>query len=619
MFEKEELNEFVSKVRESSDIFNVVSRYVSLKRKGNEYWGCCPFHSEKTPSFKVSPEKGFFYCFGCHVGGNVFKFLSMAENINYFEAVKLQAERLGIPLPSSKENKSPEQIKREQDEKSLINVNTLAKDFFHSCLINTPYGEVGRKYLESRGISKEIIEDFELGFSPDSWDSLSKALISKKNQTPELLIMAGLVSPKKSGGVYDKFRNRIIIPIADLYGRIVAFGGRILEEKKPSNSSDYVEPKYLNSPETLVFNKKNLLFGLNRATQEIIKSNYVIVVEGYMDAISVASAGIKNVVASLGTAFTEEQAKLLLRYTKKIFFCYDSDEAGQKATLRALSIVLNAGAEVKIILIPDGKDPDEYIRKHGIEEFKKLISKAAGLVDYRINYVLSHTEHTSLEGKVNALRQILPIIIEIKDMAMKTEYCKRVSAMLLIEYDAVIAEMRKLSDKQNFSQQQMPVIKNESKIKKLQVEDRAIPVAERIILKMAWHETGMLQYALSFFPKRVFTKVHQEIIDYLNRCIELERSPDDITAEEELSSEAMAEVSKFLLENENISEEEKIQAYKDSIQTVKIGWIKLKYVELVEEIKKISAEDVDYTNNPEYKEKMEKCLKIKKELDLVKN
>ena len=246
MTDNQEFKDFVNKVRESSDIFSVISRYLTLNKKGNQYWACCPFHNEKTPSFTVSPEKGFFYCFGCHAGGNVFKFISMIENISYFDAVKLQAERLGIELPHKK-NKTPEQLQKENEEKLLIKINTMAKDFFHNCLVITTYGEAGRKYLESRGINKETIEEFSLGFAPNSWNALTNALIKKKNMQPAQLLASGLSSKRKNGsGIYDKFRNRIMIPIADLFGNVVAFGGRVLPEEyvKEKDYPDYDPPKY---------------------------------------------------------------------------------------------------------------------------------------------------------------------------------------------------------------------------------------------------------------------------------------------------------------------------------------------------------------------------------------
>ena len=605
MFDNEEMNAFVDKVRESSDIFSVISKYVPLKKKGNQYWGCCPFHHEKTPSFSVSPEKGFFYCFGCHTGGNVFKFLSLIENISYFEAIKLQAERLGIERPKLKQNKSKEQLEREQQEKLLVQINTLAKDFFHNCLVMTTYGEAGRKYLESRGINKETIEDFSLGFAPDSWDALSKALVNKKGMQAEKLLKAGLSMQRKGDlSIYDKFRNRVMIPITDLNGHIVAFGGRILEESK---SEEFKAPKYLNSPETPIFNKGSLLFGLNKAAQEIRKQDFAVIVEGYMDAISVYSAGIKNVVASLGTAFTEEQAKLLTRYTRKIYFCYDNDEAGQKATIRALPIMLNTGADVKVITIPDGKDPDEYIRKHGVEAFRELILKATSIFDYRLNYVLTHSERNSSEGRLNALRQILPILGSIRDSVRKSEYTKQVSRILLINEDVVLNELEKYNNKELYNH------KNGTNHK---IRNNAQLDAGRKILRTIWSETDTFLFVDSVLPRNVFDPVHQEIMAYLEKCIKNQKTPNDLSAAEELSDEALAEISKFLIEKNN--ESETTRAFEDSLKSMRLRVLRMEYNKITVELKEIETGDPGYTENPDYIKKFDEYLQVKKKMDELK-
>ena len=231
----DEMDKFVEQVRSRSDIVSTVSKYVQLKSRGGQYWGCCPFHNERTASFTVNPEKGFFYCFGCHAGGNVFNFISKMEHITYFEAIKLQAQRLGIPLLNAKRQRSPDEIKREQREKALINVNTLAQTYFHNCLTITPYGESGRQYLINRGITDEIIKSFNIGFAPNAWDALSKAFV-KRGIPPEDLIEAGLSTRRKSGGIYDRFRNRVMIPICDMLGHVVAFGGRIIDSPKSDDT-----------------------------------------------------------------------------------------------------------------------------------------------------------------------------------------------------------------------------------------------------------------------------------------------------------------------------------------------------------------------------------------------
>ena len=615
MLDKGELEEFTNKVRDNSDILTVISKYVALKRRGSQYWGCCPFHNEKTPSFTVSPEKGFFYCFGCHIGGNIFRFISLIEHITYFEAVKLQAERLNIPLPTSNQNKTPSELKLDQQKKDLYEINTLAKNFFHSCLVNTQYGEVGRKYLKLRGITDETIKDFEIGFAPDSWNALSKALIKKKGKTSEQLIMAGLAKLKKNGlDIYDNFRNRVMIPIVDINGKVVGFGGRILDEQKSFvNQNNFEVPKYLNSPETLIFNKKNLLFGLNKALLEIRNLGYVIIVEGYMDVISVYSAGIKNVVASLGTAFTEEQAKLLSRFTQKIIFCYDNDAAGQKATMRALEIFLNPGAEIKIVVVPDAKDPDEYIHKNGAESFRNLLSKALSMIDYQIQYSLKTTEHMTLEGKINALRKILPFFVKIKDFTMQSEYRKRIAKELMLEEDIIIAETKKFLE--NPIQQITPIENVPKPVKKLSSLDELQLTAGRMILNMAWYETDTLQYVISILKIEAFAKVHQEIIHYLKNCIEKNQSPSDITASQYLNDEAISEISNLLIEGNNFAEEEKSQAYAESIKTLKSIMIKKNYAKIIEEIKSLEKYDSNFADNPEYIQKVNKSLELKRELN----
>ena len=383
------MDAFVERVSENTDIVRIVQSYVPLKRRGNRYWGCCPFHHEKTASFSVVPDKGFFYCFGCHAGGNAFKFISLIENISYFDAIKLQAEKLGIPLPERK--RSPQEIAREREIQDLRKVNELARDFFHNCLTMTRMGERGKAYFAGRGIRQETIEEFQLGYAPPAWDKLSTAFL-KRGIKQEFLLASGLSAERKQGsGLYDRFRGRVIIPIADERGRVVGFGGRVLDDSTP---------KYLNTPETVLFNKRKLLFGLDHSHRAIQQEGRAIVVEGYMDAISVFDAGVHNVVASLGTSFTPEHAKKLLHYAPEICFCYDSDEAGQKATIRALTIVRDTGARVRVIVVPDGKDPDEFIRKHGADAFRELVRQALPLVEYRLRYVLSHTNYDTLEAKI---------------------------------------------------------------------------------------------------------------------------------------------------------------------------------------------------------------------------
>ena len=547
--ENQEMDEFVNAVRERSDISEVVSRYVPLTLKGGRLWACCPFHEEKTPSFTVTPDKGIFYCFGCHEGGNVFKFISLMEHITYFEAVKLQAERLGIKMPSQK--KTSAEIKTEQEKDALLKIASMAQNFYHNCLIKSKDGEAGRKYLAARGISENVIQEFNLGFAPDSWDALTKKILSS-GYSERQLISAGLAVEKKNGGgVYDRLRGRVIIPISDISGKAVAFGGRILVESEN-------QPKYLNTPETEIFVKGKLLFGLDKASRAIISANTAIVVEGYMDAISLYSAGVKNVVASLGTAFTEDHAKILSRYARKIIFCYDSDEAGQRATMRAIPMMKNTGVEVFVLIVPDGKDPDEFIRKHGKAEFDKLLESVNSIVDYQFRYKINHIDFSTLRGKFQVLNEMFPLCAEIKNTVIQREYFKKFSNVLRIDESLILQEWQKFLKPFNKA-----AIKNLPPPSKVSL----IRQSGGDIVRTLWHESELLNYVDALVPTENFLSVHLEILNYIKKCYAEGRKPDVLNSARELTSEANMEISR-LLGKDNPSEVE-MSAFQDSVKVMR--------------------------------------------------
>ena len=559
----ERMDEFVEQVRSQSDILNVVQGYVPLKRKGNRYWGCCPFHNEQTPSFSVVPDKGFFYCFGCHAGGNVFKFVSLIENVTYFEAIKLQAEKLGIPLPERQ--RTPQEIAREQERADLRKVNEMAREFFHNCLTMTRYGEAGKKYFAGRGISPETIEEFKLGFAPNAWDKLSAAF-EKRGIKQEFLLASGLSAERNNGGgVYDRFRNRVIIPITDEHGRVAGFGGRVLDDSTP---------KYLNTPETILFNKRRLLFGLDRSHRAIQQAGYAIVVEGYMDAISVFDAGVKNVVASLGTAFTADHCKKLLRYAPDIYFCYDSDEAGQKATIRALAVVRDTGAAVKVIVIPDGKDPDEYIRGHGAEAFRRLVQNALPLEEYRLQYVLKHVDAGTLEGKVKALHEMLPVLAGIRETAVLSEYKKKLARTLLLDEGIVRDELRRYA-RGTVPEEAEPIRAPIRQAAKQQ--DNALRQAGRIIIRMAWQDISLIFHVVTVLPlDGISDPVQREILMFLRDLSSRGQPPDDVTAAEKLSDDAAAELSWALAED--LGGRAETEAYNDSLKVLRKAYLDALYL-----------------------------------------
>ncbi len=595
-----ELDEFVERVSERTDIYSVVSRYVTLKQKGGRYWGCCPFHSEKTPSFTISTDKGLFYCFGCHTGGNVFKFLSLIENISYFEAIKLQAQRLGIDLPERKV--SPEEERRRREEKSLYKLNELAQDFYHECLIKTARGEVGRKYLEARGITAQTIETFKLGWAADEWENILPNL-TRRGYSPEQLEKVGLIVRRKnSPGFYDRFRARVMIPISDVFGRIVGFGGRIL------TATDENNPKYLNTPETKLFNKRNLLFGLDKSNRAISMAGAAIVVEGYMDAISLFSAGVKNVVATLGTAFTSEHAKLILKYARKIIFCYDSDEAGQRATLRALSIVQAVGANVFIVKVPDGKDPDEFIRKHGKEAFDELLNNAETLIDYRMHYVLARADVSTIQGKLAALREILPVVANVKDKIARSENRKKIAAALALDEQLVYDELAKLS---SAGQNNSRAVKVEPQDK----QERTIKEACETILRMLWHDEDTLEYVLMTVPREFFTDVQQEILNRFEICWKEGRRLDQMSVAKELSEEANAELSRILMSGSGDPRDAtEVKFFSDSVDVLKRAILKKKYKNLLAQIDEYDISSDEAT----YKKTVAESLKVKFEMDKLK-
>lgn len=582
---------FVERVSEQTDILRIVQGYVPLKRRGNRYWGCCPFHQEKTASFSVLPDKGFFYCFGCHAGGNAFKFLSLIENISYFDAIKLQAEKLGIPLPERK--RSPQEVARDREIQDLRKVNELARDFFHNCLTMTRMGERGKAYFAGRGIRQETIEEFQLGYAPPAWDKLSTAFL-KRGIKQEFLLASGLCAERKQGGgLYDRFRGRVIIPIADERGRVVGFGGRVLDDSTP---------KYLNTPETVLFNKRKLLFGLDRSHRAIQQEGRAIVVEGYMDAISVFDAGVHNVVASLGTSFTPEHAKKLLHYAPEICFCYDSDEAGQKATIRALSIVRDTGARVRVIVVPDGKDPDEFIRKHGADAFRALVEKALPLVEYRLRYVLSHTNYDTLDGKVKALHEMMPVLAGIREAAVRSEYERRLAQTLMLDEGIVRSELRHYRPEAEEAVRQ-PIRKAVAKA------DTALRKAGRLVIRMAWQDAAVIAHLETIVPlEGIRDPAQREILTFLKAAAEEGRPVDDISAAT-LSDEAAAELSRSLVED--LGGRDETEAYDDSLRVLRKAYLNALYTEH-------SRKANEYAQNGQHEaclQELNEVNKIKHEMD----
>lgn len=596
------MDDFVERVRSESDIVSVISGYVQLKKKGNRYWGCCPFHNEKTPSFSVVPDQGFFYCFGCHAGGNVFKFLSLIENISYYEAIKMQAKRLNIPIPQYRQN--AQEVENEQQRQTLLKIHEMAGSFFHNCLTRTNLGQAGRTYFAKRKINQTTIEQFKLGFAPNLWDKLLTSF-AKRGISQELLAKAGLVTIKDSGKAYDRFRNRVMIPIADENGHITGFGGRVI-----SNNDS---PKYLNSPETLIFNKRYLLFGLDQAQKAIKARNFAIVVEGYMDAIALHSNGVDNAVASLGTAFTPQQCRKLLRYSPNIYFCYDSDSAGQAATMRALAIASSNGANVRVISVPDGKDPDEFLKKHDAKAFYDLIGEALPLMEFQLQYVLKTIDTHTLEGKLSAVSHLMPLLANITNTVERNEYIIRISNVLGIDEGVIRSDLR-LQNKQptdyNANYNKPPG----ANTRKLSPEkDDALTRSSRYLVKKSWQEPGFLDYVLSLIPIEGFpNKLHSEILTYMQNISQHNLPFLDTDAAEKLSDNAYVELSHCLVGDEIISDND-VNFIESCLKQLRIY-----YLNNVYEKHRLLADEYQRNKDERFIDELKQSQQIRNEIDALK-
>lgn len=422
--------ETIEEIRNKSDIIKIVSEYVALKKSGRNYVGLCPFHSEKGPSFTVSQEKQLFHCFGCGEGGNIFAFVMKIENIGFANAVAELGGRLGISV-----EKSGTAVSSKSEKDKLYDVTTLAARFFRKCFEDET-GRMARDYVEKRGITAETAKSFGLGFAPDAWDGLFKHLVSR-GVAPAFIEHAGLTLPRENrDGYYDRFRNRLMFPVIDTRGRVIAFSGRALAD---------IEPKYMNSPETPIYHKGETIFGLNLTKDEIKKEKSAVLVEGNVDLLTVYQAGVKNVAAPLGTALTIAQCKLLARFADMIVLAFDADAAGEAAAERSAELLQNQGLGVKVAQLRDAKDPDELIRKAGAEAFKKAVSQALPFTEFRIKRVLSRHNPAEIEGRARGLREVAEILSREKDGFTQKEYIKMAARLLSVDPEMLLAEIKRQS------------------------------------------------------------------------------------------------------------------------------------------------------------------------------
>lgn len=427
-------DELIDEIRIRNDIVDIISQYVVLKRSGRNFFGLCPFHKEKSPSFSVSPDKQIFHCFGCGVGGNVFHFVSKIENISFREALEILAEKSGVELPTLE---SDGDNKLMQLKSKVYEINKCAAEFYHENLYK-PNAKPAQEYVKRRKMDNTTLKNFMIGYSNNNYSELYN-MLKVKGFTEEEILASSLVNKTKEGKFIDRFRGRLMFPIQDVRNRVIAFGGRVLDDSKP---------KYINSPENIVYSKGRHLFGLNVAKKYENKMKKVIIVEGYMDAISLHQRGIHNAVASLGTAMTDAQGHLLRNNSEQVVIGYDSDGAGQAATMRGLEILQSMGCDIRILQIEGAKDPDEFVVKYGPERFLKQVDNAISLVEYKVKVLKNNLNLDQPNDKIKFLKEIANVLSKIDNSIEKEVYADKISKEYKVSKEAIYAEINKL-DKSN--------------------------------------------------------------------------------------------------------------------------------------------------------------------------
>lgn len=473
---------FLQELIERNDIVDVVGSYVRLtKRSGSNQFGLCPFHSEKTPSFSVSPDRQIYHCFGCGKGGGVINFIMEIENLSFPEAVEFLAKRVGMTVPEQENSREAQKRRR------MLDLNRDAAKFFHSCL-SKPEGEAARRYMQRRRLSPAIATRFGLGCAPDTWDSLLKAMRNLGYNDKELFD-AGLVRAGKNGGFYDTFRGRLMFPVIDVRGDVIGFSGRILGDG---------EPKYMNSPETLVFNKSRNLFALNLAKKS--KSGYIILAEGNIDVVMMHQAGFDSAVASLGTSLTAEQARLISRYTNEVVIAYDSDGAGQKASQRAIGLLEKLDVKVKVLRLSGAKDPDEFIKAKGADAFRNLIEKSENHIDFRLQTVTDKYDLSVDEQKVAFLKEASELVAHLTGTVERQVYARRVAAMAEVSPEVVAQEVERrrkyalrTARKGEIRELEHPVKQFQPKDRELRYENPESAAAEEGIIRLMLMDQGLFK------------------------------------------------------------------------------------------------------------------------------
>ena len=547
---------FIDELVNRNPIEDVVGQYVQLKRSGANLFGLCPFHGEKTASFSVAPDKGIYYCFGCHKGGGVINFQMEVEGLSYPDAVRALAKRVGMTVPEDEQYQS-----RYQQQERLWALHKEAARFFHAQLY-APVGAEALRYALGRGMSKAILTTFGVGYAPDSWDSLVKAMRAK-GYTEQELKDSGLVTvSQKNGNLFDRFRDRLMFPIIDVRGNVIGFGGRIIKSDKDA-------AKYLNSPETMIFNKRKNLFGLNLAKKS--KQGYLILVEGNIDVVALHQYGFDNAIASLGTSLTEEQASLITRYTEQVVLIYDGDQAGQNATKRAIPILEKAGLQVKVLQIEDAKDPDEFLKKFGADRFKLLLEGSSNRVEYQLNAILKKYDLRQDEQKVKFLQESADLICTLGSAVQREVYAARVAETAKISVDAMKLEVNRAFKRRLAVQKKQQEKIDLAPARALQPRSRTIrydnvksAMAEETILAQILREPALYVGSLNLKPEHfssdLLGRVYGQLCSRAAQGLEV-----SIAVLADLNGEEVSHITEVLQRHQGPVSE---QAFADCVRTV---------------------------------------------------
>ena len=548
---------FLDELVARNPIEDVVGHYVTLKRSGSNMFGLCPFHGEKTASFSVAPDKGIYYCFGCHKGGGVINFMMELEGLSYPDAVRNLAARVGMEVPEDEQYQS-----RYRQQERLWALHKEAARFFHSQLY-APVGKAALEYAFGRGMSKSILTTFGVGYAPDTWDSLVKAM-KAKGYTEEELKESGLVTvSQKNGNIFDRFRDRLMFPIIDVRGNVIGFGGRII--KNDPNAA-----KYLNSPETLIFNKRKNLFGLNLAKKS--KAGSLILVEGNIDVVTLHQYGFDNAIASLGTSLTEEQAALMTRYAEQIILIYDGDKAGQNATQRAIPILEKAGLHVKVLQLKDAKDPDEYLKKFGADKFKLLLEGSSNRVEYQLEAIAKKYDIREDDQKVKFINEAAEYLSTLSNAVQREVYGHRVAEAAKISYDALKLEVNKAFKRRMARERKKqekidlaPAQALQPKSRTIRYENVKSAMAEETVITMVLRDPSLLDTAKQLRPEEFSSKLLGNVYGQLRQRHE-QGLDVSLAVLADLSGEEMSHVTAFTQRQTGPVNED---ALADCVRTIK--------------------------------------------------